>query len=589
MSTFTGLSTMVRGIHSNQLSLNTIGHNITNAGTDGYSRQSVNLAATSPEYRSSLFGQVALGTGVDAASLTRARDIFADIKYRSETATEHYQTTMALTYDRLEAVFNDAQEDGLQDALLDFYKSWVDLSTEASTSANRTATVETGKILSDLIQTTAAKLQDQIREEYTNIENNVDDVEEILESIVSTNRLIVATEAGGASANDLRDQRDLLADKLATYTNINVIENSAGAYQIVSGGVTLVNGMDRLHLSMSSPLSSAVYGVDYGVEDFTVKIKESNIVYSPQNGILKAQFDSIDECKKRIDDLANLANFMMTTFNAQHKQGWDLKGSHKDTTERNSTGDLLTNSDGSIVQVPDTINFFGVTGETYEYNFNFTGKYNEMVVTDVKGVTTTISGIKIINMLGTNAQFDEISGYQYVAAASSFDESTDYTDTTISDSRRIEWGNRTADGSNAVYLSNLFNLSHDTIVSTGRANAAVMKLYTLKDQYGKEIKDSDGNPVYMNALDTSSINSYYNSAMTEMGVRAATTDTRIEEQKSVMEQINDWRNSVSGVDWNEELAYMIQFQKGFSACSRCLSAMDECLDRLVNNTGMVGR
>ena len=74
-STFSGLNTMVRGVFSNQLSLDTVGHNITNASTEGYSRQSVNLAATRGQNVSSLYGDVIVGTGVDSVSIQRARNI----------------------------------------------------------------------------------------------------------------------------------------------------------------------------------------------------------------------------------------------------------------------------------------------------------------------------------------------------------------------------------------------------------------------------------------------------------------------------------------------------------------------------------
>ena len=74
-----------------------------------------------------------------------------------------------------------------------------------------------------------------------------------------------------------------------------------------------------------------------------------------------------------------------------------------------------------------------------------------------------------------------------------------------------------------------------------------------------------------------------------MGVDAETIDVRLETQDTVMTQIKNWRDSEQGVDWNEELTNMIRFQKGFSACSRMLTAMDEMLDRLVNGTGVVGR
>ena len=49
-----------------------------------------------------------------------------------------------------------------------------------------------------------------------------------------------------------------------------------------------------------------------------------------------------------------------------------------------------------------------------------------------------------------------------------------------------------------------------------------------------------------------------------------------------MTQIQNWRSSANGVDWNEELTNMLKYQKGFVACSRCLNTMNECLDSLVN-------
>ena len=77
--------------------------------------------------------------------------------------------------------------------------------------------------------------------------------------------------------------------------------------------------------------------------------------------------------------------------------------------------------------------------------------------------------------------------------------------------------------------------------------------------------------------------------MARLGIEAETIDVKLETQDAVMTQIQNWRDSEQGVDWNEELTNMLRFQKGFSACSRMLTVMDEMLDRLVNNTGVVGR
>ncbi len=565
-STFTGLTTMVRGIYANQLSLDTTGHNIVNAGTDGYSRQSANLAATRGQLQGSLYGDVMVGTGVDAMSVQRARDIYADIQFRNETPTQNYYETLSKTFDKLEVLFDDSHNDGMQDAISKFYTSWVDLSANASNTANRVAVIDQGKILSDTIQTKAENLQEQIRENYEDIRIKVTDVNELMEAIVATNKEITAAEATGSNANDLRDQRDLLTDQLAGYINISVTEDSVGAYQIVSGGITLINGVERLHLAMAQGVSSSVYGADYGVSDYQIMIKESRIVYQPQNGTLKAQFDAIDECKKYIDELANMSNFLLTTFNEQHKQGYDLNGSHK------------TDANGNVV--PDTINFYGVTGETYTFGYDPEKDINYMDVTTAAGATERLTGIRIINCLETNAKFEETGGSNYIAAT---------TSTNADGSQNMEWSDRTGDGTNAVYMSELFNIHTNTIIETGRANAAIMKLYTLKDADGNEVLDSDGNPTYINAAGNLGLNGYYQACMTQLGVDSRSNDTKIGEQDAIMTQIQNWRDSTSGVDWNEELTNMIRFQKGYSSCARCLTAMDEMLDRLVNNTGVVGR
>jgi len=658
-ATFSGLNTMVRGIMANQMSLDTTGHNITNAGTEGYTRQTVTLATTHSEQRPSLYGNVMVGTGVDALAVERARNIYADIQYRNENPSQKYYETMAVNYDKLETIFDDSQNLGIESALNKFYQTWVDLSTTASNSSARTQVIEQGRNLSDILQTATAELQEQIRSEYEDIKSEIKQVDDILEEIVLFNKQIVAQEVTGATANDLRDRRDLLVDKLSDYMNISFTENENGAYQINSGGVTLVNGPSRSHLVMSDGVSSSVYGTDYGITDYTMKIKESNVVFLPQNGILKARLDSIAEDKAYIDKLADIASFMLTAFNDQHKQGWDMDGNYKfvdengddftsDTsgfttaveymkadgtylTETEAGTVTLTNgvyylgteevtrlnddtvyTDGTnfIIKVPDTINFFGLSddGTEYQYQYrydpefkkNYLYKYDPNDTDDSNNANNKVngemlSGVQIIAALEVNSKFAENRGDRYVAAATSYDVS-ETQDANMAINRQYlnkEWGNRTGDGTNAVYLSELFNISQDTIISDGKANALISQKLFLRNLDGNAI-DEKGNVitsdyVYSTSMTTLSLNSYYQRAMSTLGINAYSTDVNYEGMQAIMTQVTNWRDSMSGVDWNEELTNMIKFQKGFASCSRCLNAMDECLERLVTSTGVVGR
>lgn len=655
-ATFSGLNTMVRGIMANQLSLDTTGHNITNAGTEGYSRQTVTLATTYSEERGGLFGEVRVGTGVDALAVERARNIYADIQYRNENPSQKYYETMAVNYDKLETIFDDSQDLGIESALNKFYQSWVDLSTTASNASSRTHVIEQGRNLSDILQTATTELQEQINSEYKDLQSEIKQVDDILNEIVLFNKQISAQEVTGATANDLRDRRDLLVDELSNYMNISFTENANGTYQINSGGVTLVNGATRAHLLMSEGVSSSAYGVDYGITDYSIKVKESNIVFTPQNGILRARLDSIAEDKAYIDKIADIASFMLTAFNEQHKQGWDIDGHYKfvDTNgdEVNvadestltaveymkADGTYLTDAEAATVtltngkyylgtdeitklngdtiyrttggdvirKVSDTINFYGQGDLDYQYRYDVDFKRNYLYKNDssLPEEDRLLSGVKIIAELEVNAKFAESRGDRYIATATSIDV-IETQDASLNIQRQYldkEWGNRTGDGTNAVYLSELFNISQDTIIGDGKANALlfsdnvpIFAKMLLRDLDGNIIK-ADGTVatdpndyVYSTALATHSINSFYQKAMSTLGIDAYSTDTNFDGLQAIMTQVTNWRDSTSGVDWNEELTNMIKFQKGFASCSRCLNAMDECLDRLVNSTGVVGR
>lgn len=582
MSTFTGLNTMVRGVYINQMQLNTVGHNITNADTKGYSRQNVNPVATKADYTIS---GLAIGTGVDALSITRARDVYADVQFRSETAKEGYYDMSAKNFDKVEAIFNDTNQSGIEDSLQEFYKAWLNLSVNASDSASRVAVIEKGKAFSDSLQTAGVNLRDQIKDIYDQMEIHVVDINQIMGDITAINKVIIAQEADGAYANDLRDQRDVLADELAKYININVHENEFGAYNITCGGITLISGVDRLHLDFAKGVNSSEYGVDYGVIDYTIRIRESDANFFPESGMIRAEFDAIDQCRHYLEDLANMGAFMLTTFNDQHKQGYDLVGNL--TAAKDDYGNTIYDENGKTISVPDTKNFYGETGVEYVYNYDEVNKYTYITIRESSGVyrkndrgeILKLTGVKILGSLATNADFEETGGYRYVAAASAYDNKENYTTIMTEEGMQehlIDWAGRTADGTNAVYMSELFNMSYDNIVSAGRSNVYAVTKYA-------QTQDT------VTAIGGLGLNAYYKSEMTKLSVAAQAMDTNISEQALIMDQIQNWRDATNGVDWNEELADMIKYQKGFGACSRCLSAMDECLDRLVNNTGTVGR
>ena len=577
---------MVRGIFTNQLSLDTVGHNITNASTEGYSRQAVNQVASHALEVPTINGNALIGTGAEALNIQRARNIYADKQFWAETATHEYFKNQQVNYDKLEAIFDDSDGTGIKDAMMAFYKSWDDLSTQASVDSNRVTVIEKGNILIDKIKTAASQLQDQITAQYDDMRININTINDINTRIVELNKNIMSAEAVGASANDLRDQRDLLVDELSKYMNVNVYEDDKGMYTLVSNGISMVNGVNKLTLELSEPYAN----LDYGINDYTIKLKESGVDYVPQNGSLRAQMDTIAEDKGYIDKLADISGFLLTTFNAMHQQGAGIDGTDGDIGGYNNLANYTGPSYG--------INFFGDDNTTYSWDaanhcvlasemvsstisrslsYSIEDTNNGLVYTpevNISGQIKTKSnlvGIRIINAMGINEKITDPGGTSLVAArALSVEKEVDgngkYT------GNYVVKANGSGDGTNAVNIKSLFNLAADNISTT----ATVRYNGTDVDMNSRSIYDV-------------SLNAYYTSAMSHLGTDANSVDKKESAQDDLITQIVNWRSSTSGVDWNEELTNMIMFQKGYSACSRCLTTMDEMLDRLINSTGTVGR
>lgn len=572
-STFAGLNTMVRGIQNNQLSLDTTGHNITNASTEGYSRQRVDSAATNYQERPSLYGNVYVGGGVDVVALNRARNIYADKQFWSETSTQNLYKTYKTNYDKAQAVFNDAKETGVLNAMQQFYSALVNLSDYASDAASRTAVLTKGNNLVDRIKTGARQLQDQIKAQYDEMRIQVGKANNITEKIAVLNQNIMLAENHGGKANDLRDQRDLLVDKLSEITNVNVYEEANGQYTVVSNGMTLVQRDSHLTIEMSPPIDN----IRYGINDYTLRIKEAGgIGYVPQGGVLRALQDTIVQDKGYIDNLADISATLLTTFNGVHKLGAGIDADA--TSWLNFFGrNKFTSPSGTYDQMNYVWHVHPTTGDRWleAYGVNITRTTSGGPPPTAAAVTMApaatpdeLRSIQIINELHVSDQLMAQGGQNLVAARQ-------IKNATISAggmSYDLANVNGTADGSLAVELSKLFNLDEKNTMNP----AEIMNLTGFSITHDRPIG-------------TVSINQYYNTVMSHLGADAENLDKKMKQQDDLIVQINQWRQSTAGVDWNEELTNMIKFQTGYGACSRVLTSMDEILDRLINSTGVVGR
>lgn len=606
-STFSGLNTMVNGIYTQRLGLNTVGHNISNSNTEGYSRQTAHAAATPSSEVYTLAGASQVGNGSTVTSVIRARDIYADRQYWKENSTDGYYNGKANNYAKIESIFNDSDNSGVQNAMEKFYQAWQDCSTTASSDTSRQNVINAGQNFAQSLQIAAKQTKEQIDSLYDDISLSVVKMNRLMGQVVELNKNIAGIEATGAHANDLRDQRDLIVDQLTSMTDITVYESANGMYTLVSNGTTLVNGITKVDLEMSAPKNNTTYSLS----DYDIMIKQTGTVYTPGNGELKAQFEAVAEDKGYIDQVANMAAFMFTTLNDQHKAGYGIDGSKDKPFGNDNPADNATTG----------LNFYGESGKAFQWD----AKTGKLAMYDVKtGAKEELSGMQILEILTVNSELTATDGHKKLATRSGERDDagnllyqTDTGKTTTITTTDVNQAKIDAKTNKPLYMALDGTTTIDAKLAKQDANGNA--LYLLKDvkldPQGKKplVVDVNGtgdgsNAVWVAALfncerdktspevngtdrliGNGSLYSYYNTSMTTMGSDASNMNGRVKFQSGVMDQVENLRSSTNGVNWDEELSNMITFQQGYSACSRCLSAMDECLDKLINGTGTVGR
>jgi flagellar hook-associated protein 1 FlgK len=315
-STFFGLEMMKKALFAQQTALSTVGHNIANANTPGYSRQTVNLTASQPMYYPSmtsggLVGQI--GTGVDVQSITRMRESFLDAQYRNQNQMLGEWEVKSDTVQKLEAIFNEPSDTGLTSTLNQFFNAWQSLSTDPNNPTARAVVKQRAMQLTDLLHQTAQELTDLDSDIADNIQMKVTQFNSYLDQIRAINQQIQTAEVMGANANDLRDKRDYLVDQLSKIADIHVVETN-NSYQIQLGGQAI--------LSDTNPPLTLAY--DRANNQITLNGTTLNV----KSGELKGMIDSRSQyVQAYANQLDAFTKTLADTVNTQHQKGYTLSSS----------------------------------------------------------------------------------------------------------------------------------------------------------------------------------------------------------------------------------------------------------------------
>ncbi|MBP3040169.1 flagellar hook-associated protein FlgK [Bacillaceae bacterium Marseille-Q3522] len=224
-STFMGLEIARRGMFTQQSALNTVGQNIANANTPGYSRQRVNFQSTSPYpamglNRVQLPGQT--GTGVEAGSVQRIREGFLDLQFRVENNKFGYYGTLSESLTKMEEIMNEPSESGLQNTMDKFWASLQDLASHSENTGARDVVAANGQMVADTLNYYHNSLYRVQQDIGKQINVKVQEINSLVDNIDKINQQISKIEPHGYLPNDLYDQRDQMVDQLSSLVNIKV-------------------------------------------------------------------------------------------------------------------------------------------------------------------------------------------------------------------------------------------------------------------------------------------------------------------------------------------------------------------------------
>src|SRR3954468_8053010 len=244
ISSFMGLETALRGILAHQQAIDTTSHNVTNANTEGYSRQEAVLGASLALTVVPGNGDptAELGTGVTVEGFRRIRTNFLDLQYRAQAMQVGDQETLSRQLDQIEMALAEPGDNGIASQLSKFWNGWADVSNNPDDPAARQALLDQAKNLAAVfkgLDTQLTTVKNQALAEYGALTGAGGDVQLMATEITQLNAAIKGLVAGGDSPNDMMDRRDLLLDKLSKLGQVSVTDLANGSINVKFGDAAL--------------------------------------------------------------------------------------------------------------------------------------------------------------------------------------------------------------------------------------------------------------------------------------------------------------------------------------------------------------
>ena len=460
MSDINGILSLAgQALLTQQKAIHVTGHNIANVNTPGFSRQSLQMSTNPPLYTS--YGLI--GNGVGADSVERIYDRFLSAQINNENQALGRWDAQRGAVEMVEMVFNESDGYGLSQAMSKFWDAWQSLTNNPSGTTERQVLVSASQVLANTFNQLEVDLRQSQEDLDLAVQGTVTEVNRLAEQLTDLNQKIISVEAGSSSANDYRDQRELMLKELSELIDINTFEDDNGAaHVLVANGRPLVTAGQYWQLSTQINAVSGLHDVVWVDSGGTPTDITGDISGGKLKGYLEVRDGIITD---DIDRLDTLAQAVMTDVNTLHQSGFALDG---------SAGEIFFNGAGAA---------------DIELNTNIAGN-PDLIAAAADALTVP----------GDNRQAIEIAKLQYQLGMS---------------------------GNTATY------------------------------------------------------NDYYSALIRETGSEFLKSDAYYHHQSDMLAQLENRRESISGVSLDEEMINLIKFQNAYTAAAKMISTTDEMLQTVL--------
>ncbi|MFK8029904.1 MAG: flagellar hook-associated protein FlgK [Gammaproteobacteria bacterium] len=623
------LLTSLSALLSSQRALATTGHNIANFNTPGYSRQRVELGTRIAD----IGGSGAVGNGVQVMNITRSYDAYLAGSLRDTQSTFNRLDAFHSLSTSIDNLLSD-QNAGLAPSMQAFFGAAQDVANDPTSLPARQVFLSQADSIADRFQTVAGRFEDIESEMSARLQQEVDDIEGLAQSIANLNEEIVGASIGTGAPNDLLDSRDRLIDELSTKINISTTVQSDGSVNVQAGnGQTLVTGREATPISVGNDAENPtrltiVLGSGLDQTDISSSVSGGTL-----GGIMDFRREVLDPAR---NEVGRIALAFAAAVNNQQSVGMDLNGNIGmdmfQTSEPAVVASLSNSGSGDVTAgIADVGALTGV-----DYNLSFSGgaytlsraDTNEPVTMTGSGTTAdpfvadgvsfevsgtpaegdsflvrptynaaaslqnvleSPSGVAAAAPLTTLAGIDNTGSGQIVAGAISNPDNPGLLSTTV-----IEFTSPTTFSINGAgsfpYTENQsINVNGASFELSG--SPATGDTFTIDSNAGGVGDNSNmlaiANLQSVGILDggSSSLVSSIGQLVAEVGSTTRQTGNSLDAQGTLLNQSLERRESISGVNLDEEAANMLRYQQAYEAAAQMITVADSMFATLLNAVG----